>query len=289
MARSLDAPPALKTTNQGRQVIRPRTVQWRSAGKSHVGAVRTLNEDAFLDRPEQSIWAVADGMGGHDAGDKASMGVVTALAMVSEASSLGDLIIDTKARLSAVNESLCEISARKSVTVGSTVVVLLSQGTHVAVVWAGDSRAYLHRNGRLTQLTVDHSRVQELVGRGLIDAAEADDHPDGNIITRAIGVSPEAEVETKIIRAEPGDAYMLCSDGLYREVGENEIIRCLQLESCDEACERLIRKAIDGGGNDNISAIVIRPGPVDSTRKDPRLTQGAETQKDLTVIGVTGL
>lgn len=82
---------------------------------------------------------------------------------------------------------------------------------------------------------------------------------------------------------------MLCSDGLYREVGENEIIRCLQLESCDEACERLIRKAIDGGGNDNISAIVIRPGPVDSTRKDPRLTQGAETQKDLTVIGVTGL
>lgn len=266
-----------------------RPVEWRSVGKSHVGAVRTLNEDAFLDRPEQGIWAVADGMGGHEAGDKASISVVTALAMVNQAPSLSDLIGDAQARLRAVNDSLGATADEKGVMVGSTVVALLSQGTHVAVLWAGDSRAYLYRKGELTQLTVDHSRVQELVGHGLIDPADADDHPDANIITRAIGVSPEVEFDTKIIEAEPGDSYLLCSDGLSRYVSESEIARCLGIASCSDACQQLIGKALDGGGRDNISVIVIRPGLADPTTRNLAMNDATRRDDDLTHLDLTRL
>jgi len=261
------------------------TVEWRSVGKSHVGVVRTLNEDSFLDRPEQGIWAVADGMGGHEAGDKASMGVVTALAMVSQASSLGDLIGDAKARLRALNDSLTATTGR----IGSTVVALMSQGTHVAVLWAGDSRAYLFRHRRLEQLTLDHSRVQELVGHGLIEPEEAQDHPDANIITRAIGMSPDVEFDTKIVEAEPGDTYLLCSDGLYRSVDESEIVRCLEIPSCAGACEQLIGKALDGGGRDNISVIVIRPGVIDPTARNLSIDGMDEPDDDLTTLDLTRL
>lgn len=265
------------------------TVEWRSVGKSHVGAVRTLNEDAFLDRPEQGIWAVADGMGGHEAGDKASISVITALAMVSQASTLSELIGDAKARLRAVNDSLGAAAGQQPGMVGSTVVVLMSQGTHVAALWAGDSRAYLYRHGQLTQLTLDHSRVQELVGHGLIQPHEADDHPEANIITRAIGVSPEVEFDTKIIEAETGDSYLLCSDGLYRSVEESEIARCLDIPSCNDACQQLIGKALDGGGRDNISVIVIRPGVVDPTAKNLAFSDMAEQDDDLTTMDLTRL
>lgn len=261
------------------------TVEWRSAGKSHVGVVRTLNEDSFLDRPEQGIWAVADGMGGHEAGDKASIGVVTALAMVNQAPSLSDLITDAKARLRAFNDSLGSTPGR----VGSTVVALMSQGSHCALLWAGDSRAYLFRDKQLTQMTVDHSRVQELVAHGLIGSEEAQDHPDANIITRAIGMSPDVEFDTKIFEAEAGDTYLLCSDGLYRSVAEKEIARCLEISSCRDACQQLIGRALDGGGRDNISAIVIRPGAVDPTIRNRELRGSATRDDDLTTLDMTRL
>jgi protein phosphatase len=260
-----------------------RTVEWRSAGRSHVGAVRTLNEDSFLDRPDQGIWAIADGMGGHEAGDKASMGVVTALAMVNRASGLSELIGDAKQRLLALNQSLGVVPGR----VGSTVVALLSQGTHIAVLWAGDSRAYLFRDNALKQLTVDHSRVQELVTHGLLDPEKAQDHPDANIITRAIGMAAAVEFDTKILEAESGDTYLLCSDGLYRDVREEEIVQCLELSSCRDACEQLVGKALDGGGRDNISVIVIRPGSVDSTTSNPTVSSRVERDDDLTTMDMT--
>ncbi len=274
------------TANQGIRVTQHKAVEWRSAGKSHVGVVRTLNEDAFLDRPELGIWAVADGMGGHEAGDTASISVVTALAMV-QAASLSEMISDAKARLRAVNESLSAAYGRDSITTGSTVVVLLSQRSHVAVMWAGDSRAYLHRDSSLRQLTVDHSRVQQLIDKGLIDPEEADAHPDANIITRAIGVSHEVELDTQIIKAEAGDTYLLCSDGLYREVESKEISKCLALESCSEACERLVAKAISAGGDDNISAIVVHLTDSDAVTKTQAPGSATTRDSDLTVIDKT--
>ncbi len=263
-----------------------KAVEWRSAGKSHVGVVRTLNEDAFLDRPELGIWAVADGMGGHEAGDTASISVVTALAMV-QAASLSEMIRDAQARLGAVNESLNAAYGHDSIKAGSTVVALLSQKSHVAVMWAGDSRAYLHRDGSLRQLTVDHSRVQQLIEEGLIDPEEADAHPDANIITRAIGVSHEVELDTQIIKAEAGDTYLLCSDGSYRDVESNEISKCLAIESCNEACERLVEKAIEAGGDDNISVIVVHLDDSDAVTKTPAPGTATATDSDLTVIDRT--
>jgi serine/threonine protein phosphatase PrpC len=272
-----------------KQVKQVKTVGWRSAGKSHVGAVRTLNEDAFLDRPDQGIWAVADGMGGHEAGDKASISVVTALAMVSEASSLSKLIGDAKVRLGTVNDVLRAMAGNQAGTIGTTVVALMSQGTHVALLWAGDSRAYLYRRGQLTQLTLDHSRVQELIDHGLIEPDEASEHPEANIITRAIGVSPAVEFDTKIVEAEPGDSYLLCSDGLYRSVEESEIARCLELPGCNDACQELIGKALDGGGSDNISVIVIRPGFLESTTRNRAISRTSELDDDLTTLDLTRL
>ena len=267
--------------------MQQKAVQWRSAGKSHVGMVRALNEDSFLDRPELGIWAIADGMGGHEAGDTASISVVTALAMVRKTESLGEMISDTRARLSAANESLFAAAERSAITAGSTVVTLLSQGTHVAVMWAGDSRAYLLRDGQLRQLTTDHSRVQQLVGEGLLNPEEADDHEDANIITRAIGVMQDVEFDTQIMKAEPGDAFLLCSDGLYREVQNEVISTSLALDSCDEACDRLIAQANEAGGEDNVSVVVIRlTGATDaSVRQPPK--QHTVTDVDLTVIDKT--
>jgi protein phosphatase len=267
--------------------MQDKAVEWRSAGKSHVGLVRALNEDAFLDRSELGIWAVADGMGGHEAGDIASISAVTALAMVHKAASLSDMISDSRARLRAVNDSLYAASERNSITAGSTVVALLSQGTHAAVLWAGDSRAYLQRDGNLRQLTLDHSRVQQMVSAGLIQPEEAEDHPEANIITRAIGVLPEVEFDTQIIKAEPGDTFLLCSDGLYREVESEDISASLALDSCDEASDRLIEQALEGGGEDNISVVVIRLISGDAATERPPTDPGASTDADLTVIDKT--
>lgn len=266
-------------------MIQHTALSWRSIGKSHIGAVRTLNEDAYLDRPELGIWCVADGMGGHDAGDQASISVVTALAMVQKAGNLSELISAAKARLSAVNDSLNTLARQKSVTAGSTVVALLSQGTHVAVIWAGDSRAYLYRDGELRQLTTDHSRVQLMVSRGLIGADEADAHPDANLITRAVGVSANVEFDTQILKAEAGDTYLLCSDGLYREVSGDEIAAALASDDAELACDRLIAKALDGGGEDNISVIVIRPSAAQTEPEETTTTDIELTALDRTRVG----
>jgi protein phosphatase len=272
--------------SQGIKVIQHGAVSWSSIARSHVGAVRALNEDAFLDRPELGIWAVADGMGGHEAGDQASISVVTALAMVQKASNLSELIGDAKTRLRTANESLKAFARQKSVTAGSTVVALLSQGTHIAVIWVGDSRAYLYRQGKLRQLTIDHSRVQQMVDQGLIAPEEADAHPEANLITRAIGASRAIEFDTQVLKAEAGDRYLLCSDGLYRELAPHEIAACLSFDDARLACDCLIAQALEKGGEDNISAIVIRLGNLaigaGSVVRDPDMER---TTIDMTRVG----
>lgn len=270
-------------------MIEPRSVEWCSAGKSHIGAVRTLNEDAYLERPQFGIWAVADGMGGHEGGDKASVSVIAGLARVEPTGTLSEFIDEAKARLLGVNETLGGALQDEESKSGSTVVALLTRGRQVGVIWAGDSRAYLYRHGELKQLTVDHSRVQELVGLGLITPQEADVHPHANIITRAVGVSADVEFDTCVIEAEPQDTYLLCSDGLYRSIDKGEMEKCLRMEQCDDACDRLIAKAIDGGGEDNISAVVIRLSPPDATRKSAAADPSSTVDSDLTVIDRTRL
>src|SRR5690606_28690881 len=163
-------------------------VRWTSHAVSHVGTVRKINEDACLDLPAAGLWAVADGMGGHSSGDVASRSIVTALQALPATDSLAMLADHVEDALERVNTELRELAESASRhTIGSTVVVLAIRRRHALIAWAGDSRVYRLREGRLEQLTQDHAIVEDMVEIGLISREEALAHPQANRITRAVG------------------------------------------------------------------------------------------------------
>lgn len=233
--------------------------RWTSASRSHVGLVREINEDACLDQPERGLWAVADGMGGHAVGDFASRMVVETLSNVPSPNSLENFLADARERLQTVNQRLrAEAAIRNVQRIGSTVVVLLACDRYCGYLWAGDSRIYLYRNGRLRLLTRDHSTVEELKSRGHLTAEDAVHHPAQNLITRAVGAVDTLELDEEIVEVHDGDIFLLCSDGLSNEVSEQEISSALTPGSCRQASEALVDMALKRGGRDNISAVVVR-------------------------------
>jgi protein phosphatase len=236
-----------------------KVLRWSSASRTDVGMVRKLNEDTVLDLPEVGLWMVADGMGGHAAGDFASGAIVSALARIPPPTSLGDLLVEVRQRLQIVNRQLIEEARiRREQVIGSTVVALLAFGSHGVVVWAGDSRAYQYRSGELTQLTRDHSQVEELVRLGLLAPDGVDGHPAANVITRAVGVADYLELDSEMFALEEDDTYLLCSDGLYRELDHDAIKACLAPDDCRQSSDMLIESALARRARDNISVIVVR-------------------------------
>ena len=245
---------------------------WESAAVSHVGRVRQLNEDACLDAADQGLWAVADGMGGHAAGDVASASVIATLRDVAAPAGLGELVNDVQGRLQRVNRTLHSEGQRRGQIIGSTLVALLTFGRHAVVVWAGDSRAYRYRDGALEQLTRDHSRVQEMVGEGLVSAEEAAEHPDSNLITRAIGVAEDLVLDSVMFDVEIGDVFLLCSDGLSGELSDPDIARELLEENPGEACNALVEQALARGARDNVTAVIVSAAdhePITETQRNP--------------------
>jgi protein phosphatase len=249
--------------------------QWTSASRSHVGLVRKVNEDAYLDRPELGLWAVADGMGGHSVGDFASRRVIETLSEVSSRNRAESFVAATRERLQAVNQELrAEAATRNVETIGSTVVVLLACDRHCRYLWAGDSRIYLSRSGRLKLLTRDHSVLQELKSRGYITSADALARPAQHGITRAVGAADILDLDEEVEEVTDGDIFLLCSDGLSNEVSEEEIGSALLSGNCRHASETLVEMALKRGGRDNISAVVVRVNDVFSSEKtlfNPRL------------------
>jgi serine/threonine protein phosphatase PrpC len=232
---------------------------WASTGISDTGKVRKHNEDSLLERPEIGLWVVADGMGGHAAGDVASQMIVSALKKVHEGIELNRYINDIEDRLIEVNKKLIDKaneSARK-VTIGSTVVVLLAYGKYCVYVWAGDSRLYRLRNGSLRQMTIDHSQVEMYVERGLITREEAATHPHGNMITRAVGATDDLFLDMDIQEMQSKDRYMLCSDGLTKHITDFEIEDILGEGTHEQACKTLIDLTLERGAGDNVSVIVV--------------------------------
>lgn len=232
---------------------------WISAGITHRGAVRQLNEDAYLDRPDIGLWAVADGMGGHAAGDFASRLVVQALEGAAQQKYLGQTITSLRNSLAEANRRLCgEAQQRGVAVIGCTVAALAAVPGHCVLLWAGDSRIYRLRKGNLQQLSRDHSYVQELVDRGLLSPDSAETHPAGNIVTRAVGAAATLEVDTQICEIQSGDYYLLCTDGLTKEVPENEIAELLGQSAVDELPRVLVDQACQRGGRDNVTAVVVK-------------------------------
>lgn len=233
-------------------------ITWTSASATDVGAKRKINEDALLARPELGLWVVADGMGGHAAGDVASNAVIHPLQQIERDAALPDFVDAVETALMTVNQQLRDYAVDQlgGRTVGSTVVsLILSQRVGVCL-WAGDSRLYRLRSGQLTRVSRDHSAVQEMVEAGAISQAEADRHPKSNVITRAVGGAETLLVDSAIFSPEAGDIYMLCSDGLYNEVSEDSIRRKLALPGA-EATAKLIDEALENGGRDNISLVIV--------------------------------
>lgn len=261
-----------------------REIHWVSAAATHVGKVRELNEDGVLDRPETGVWTVADGMGGYDAGEYASALVVDVLGRLPADRSLDSLIEQARLALEGANQQLVQEGRRKRARImGSTVVSLLSDGVEAMVIWAGDSRAYRLRNGRLAQLTRDHSRIQELIDTGAVSPADADSHPEANVITRAVGVTPRLELDAERLDVQDGDTFLLCSDGLYRYVSDPEIQQFLGLGDCMRACTGLVERALESAARDNITAIVVRAELDDTavrTRINPTPANRAADEDD---------
>ena len=259
-------------------------IHWISAARTNVGKVRKLNEDALLQKPLLGLWCVADGMGGHHAGDYASRAVVDALSELAAPSDLKELETQTFAALQAVNGELFSGGGR---LMGCTVVVLVSLTGEASVVWAGDSRAYRLRQGRLEQLTRDHSRIQTLIDQGRVKPEDAEMHPEANVITRAVGVTEQLELDRKALDVQDGDTFLLCSDGLYRYVTEQQMKEALGRPDCDEACSILIDLALASEARDNITAVVIRAELDDTairTQINPASSDSRGVPDDPTVL-----
>lgn len=231
---------------------------WISSGITSVGNVRQINEDALLEYPEKMIWAVADGMGGHECGDIASKTTVDYLQTVEFDPELSIMVNNVEDRLLDANERLCDLGRENGQLAGSTVVVLIAHERHCAVLWAGDSRIYRYRNGQLEQITRDHSQVEEMVEMGKLTAEEAAVHPQVNIITRAVGAHPHLFLDMEILDVQDEDCFVLCSDGLNKEVTDDEICSIVSCLTPSQAAQKLIDLALERRGRDNVTVIVVR-------------------------------
>lgn len=228
--------------------------------RTHVGLRRKVNEDALAVRTDRGLWAVADGMGGHDAGDVASAKVAEALLRLPTSYLLDDLVNNALAAMQRVNGELVALagSTGASRAIGSTVVGLAIANEEYRCFWAGDSRAYRIRNGNIAQLSRDHSLVQDLVDAGMLDSKEAEHHPNANIITRAVGANGELTVDTASGDAHRGDLFLLASDGLTRLVRDDELAAVIASRPLEAAADTLVDMVLARGAPDNVTLIITR-------------------------------
>jgi protein phosphatase len=249
-------------------------MQVKAFGMTHVGRQRQHNEDSFLVEDRAKLFLVADGMGGHAAGEIASRIAVD---------SINEFIVHTKeddgtwphaydehykrstnrlmAAVRMANTRVLE-AMRKDARLrgmGTTVVACLADNDVMSFAHVGDSRAYLVRDKQLSRITNDHSWVFEQVQAGMLTEAEAEKHPLRNVITRALGGALQVTPDASEIEVKPGDVYLLCSDGLTGMVPEEEILRVVtENEDLEAACQQLIDTANERGGLDNVTAILVK-------------------------------
>ncbi len=226
---------------------------------THQGNVRSHNEDACLDLPQRGVWVVADGMGGHAQGDYASQLIVQKVQSLGEFDRPSDKIDALEQTLQGVNTHLFtkSSSAPEPTIIGSTVVALAAFDRFGVFTWAGDSRAYRLRDGTLAQVTRDHSEVQDLVDQGLVKAEEAELHPQANVVTRAVGGTSELYLDYRLTELAKGDRFLLCSDGLFKDVPETEIAELLGKGNAASCAQGLIDVVLGRECRDNVTVIIV--------------------------------
>ncbi len=227
---------------------------------THVGCVRSSNQDSYCINPAAGVWAVADGMGGHNGGERASALIVAALEALPERSVFADKLVALRQAITNANRAIFDEAQANRQQMGSTVVALVIGDGHYAVVWAGDSRAYLNRDKRLDCLTRDHSQAEELVAAGVLDRQDVVGHPSSHVLVRAVGVLPDIEVEQIHGQIADDDVFLLCSDGLYNLVSEAEMAKLIDTREFDRASEQLVELGLERGAPDNITVCLISVG-----------------------------
>ena len=221
-----------------------------SCGRSHLGRVRWVNEDAYLEHAEAQLWAVADGMGGLSRGDYASKAVVRALQDYQVGASLVDCLEAIQSQLNSANH-ICQ-NAFRGKRIGATIAALHIVGDHGLVVWAGDSRVYRWRQGQLQRLTRDHSLAEQAP-----EAADPQGRHAAHVLTRAVGVHRAVFPELNCQLVQADDRYLLCTDGAFSELSAHEISAAMQLSEPAEVLKSIESQALDHGGRDNITAVLV--------------------------------
>jgi len=245
-------------------------------GRTDVGRRRKINEDSFLVSPETSLYAVCDGMGGHNAGEVASKMAIETISAFVERSAVEKEItwpwgldanvsfeanrLKTAIRLANARVYQAADNREELTGMGTTVVAVLVSPGLVTIGSAGDSRCYRVRDGELSQLTRDDSWVSAALGEGILNSDDVEHHPLRNVITKAVGARDTIDLDVAEHELKPGDLLMLCSDGLHGMINDQEIKRLLVPvpESLEEASSRLIDAANEAGGRDNVSVVLLR-------------------------------
>ncbi|MFC4294343.1 PP2C family protein-serine/threonine phosphatase [Novosphingobium tardum] len=221
-----------------------------------VGLARAANEDSHVSLPREQAWLVADGMGGHENGQFASQAIVDAVAATSLPEGLEAACEELGNAVHAANARIFAASQDAGKMMGSTFVALVLRGDEFAVLWAGDSRAYLYRDRQLIPLTRDHSQVQELLDRGLLDPEDLADHPMRHILARAVGVEETLSIDAIRDRVRPNDLFLLSSDGLHGVIADDEIAAILD-KSGSRSGEALVAACLARGAPDNVTVILV--------------------------------
>jgi len=260
----------------------PRSVTFTYAGRTDVGVIRSGNEDNFLMLPEEGVFIVADGMGGHAAGEVASEMAVRIIGqelVAAPGHSDQEVAEEIRRAIREANEAifqrtLTEVDKRG---MGTTATSLLINGVHYLIGQVGDSRAYIYRDRRLVQLTKDHSYVQEQVDAGYLTPEQARTHPYSNVITRCVGANAEVVPDVYVGTLRTGDVYMLASDGLTGMLEDPDLQAIFDSEPEPERIvETLISEANRRGGLDNITAIVLRVDSVQGRTSGETAAMAAE-------------
>nr|WP_179408122.1 protein phosphatase 2C domain-containing protein [Novosphingobium marinum] len=223
---------------------------------THVGNVRSKNEDSHFSEPSLGVWLVADGMGGHTNGQFASQTIAETLAAADVPEDFEGACDAVADAVHTANGIIFDKSQEMGSQMGSTFVALVVRGHEFAVLWAGDSRVYLFRDGNLIQLTRDHTQIEALLERGLLTPEEAVDHPMKHVLARAVGVEEHLQIDAIRDVVESRDLFLLCSDGLHGVLDSSRIVELLRTRGHD-ASEALVEECLEHGAPDNVTVTVV--------------------------------
>lgn len=239
------------------------SLAWDDYGLTDPGKVRQVNQDAFWisgTSGGMKAWAVADGMGGYKGGEIASGQLVEMLGEIDPVTGIDRLGERIQQVVKQVNSNLIKLAVEMGTgPIGSTLIVLIvDEDGRGLCLWAGDSRLYRLRDQELEQISTDHSQVQGLLDYGIISEQEAENHPAANIITNAVGVDDRLFIDQKELDICVGDVYLLCSDGVNKELDNHAIRRALSQDDAEKIVTTVISGALANGGRDNITAVCVR-------------------------------